>query len=139
MRDSKVKNNLLKYQLNRTNLYDWFIYTLNNFQKVGDVEESEEKTDEVDFKTPGVCRIFISSPFNGLEEEREELTKRHWPRIQTLCASRGVQLRIVDMRWGITHHATVMAQTALICLKELDRSDIFVGFFGQVTYGDIIL
>lgn len=93
---------------------------------------AEEAKPVPEFKDPAVCRIFISSPFNGLEEEREELTKRHWPRIQTLCASRGIQLRIVDMRWGITHHASGLAQTALICLKELDRSDIMVGFFGQV-------
>ena len=25
---------------------------------------------------PGICRIFFSSPFNGMEGEREELTRR---------------------------------------------------------------
>ena len=95
-------------------------------------EPSEPAKSVPEFKDPQVCRIFMSSPFNGLEEEREILTKRHWPRIRTLCASRGIQLRIVDMRWGITHYASGLAQTALICLKEIDRSDIFVGFFAQV-------
>ena len=90
-------------------------------------------------KDPGVCRIFMSSPFNGLEEERELLTKHYWPRVQSLCASRGVQMHLVDMRWGITEEAGKLAQTALICLKELDRSDIFVGFFGQVVSSTVAL
>ena len=37
------------------------------------------------------------------------------------------------MRWGITEEHTVAAQTINICLKEIDRSDMFVGFFGAVS------
>ncbi|CAH1794895.1 unnamed protein product [Owenia fusiformis] len=85
-------------------------------------------------KDPRVCRIFFSSPFKGMEGEREELTKRYWPKIQSLCNSKGIQFVPVDMRWGITTEAAGNAQTVNICLRELDRSDMFVGFFGQ-RYG----
>ena len=83
-------------------------------------------------KDKRTCRIFFSSPFGGMEDEREELTRRYFPRIQHLCSSRGIQFVAVDMRWGITSEASSSAQVINICLRELDRSDMFVGFFGQV-------
>ncbi|KAL8608278.1 hypothetical protein ACOMHN_042145 [Nucella lapillus] len=83
---------------------------------------------------PKTCRIFFSSPFGGMEEEREELTRKYFPRIHHACNSKGVQFVAVDMRWGITSQAAENAQVINICLQEIDRSDIFVGFFGQ-RYG----
>lgn len=83
-------------------------------------------------KDPRTCRIFFSSPFGGMEEERDELTRKYFPQLQHLCSSRGVQFVPVDMRWGITSEAADKAQTVNICLKEVDRCDIFVGFYGQV-------
>ena len=85
-------------------------------------------------KDPSVCRIFFSSPFNGMEGEREELTRRYWPAITSLCRSKGIQFVPVDMRWGITMEQSASAQTINICLREIERSDMFVGFFGQVRY-----
>ncbi|XP_048254265.1 nephrocystin-3-like isoform X2 [Haliotis rufescens] len=85
-------------------------------------------------KDPRTCRIFFSSPFGGMEEERDELTRKYFPQLQHLCSSRGVQFVPVDMRWGITSEAADKAQTVNICLKEVDRCDIFVGFYGQ-RYG----
>jgi nephrocystin-3 len=83
-------------------------------------------------KDPNVCRIFFSSPFLGMEKEREELTRQYFPQLQHLCSSKGIQFAAVDMRWGITEESSQSAKTIDICLRELDRSDIFVGFFGQV-------
>ncbi|KAL5008182.1 hypothetical protein ScPMuIL_013763 [Solemya velum] len=85
-------------------------------------------------KDPGTCRVFFSSPFGGMEDEREELTRKYFPQLQHFCNSRGVQFVAVDMRWGITSEAAENAQVINICLRELDRSDLFVGFFGQ-RYG----
>ncbi|KAK7481177.1 hypothetical protein BaRGS_00027610 [Batillaria attramentaria] len=50
------------------------------------------------------------------------------------CAEMGLQFVAVDMRWGITTEASDNAQTVNICLREIDRSDMFVCFFGQ-RYG----
>jgi len=77
-------------------------------------------------------KIFFSSPFGGMEEEREELTRQYFPRIQKLCNSHGLQFAAVDMRWGITAESSDKAQVINICLREIDRSDMFIGFFGQV-------
>ncbi|XP_069113674.1 TPR repeat-containing protein DDB_G0287407-like [Argopecten irradians] len=85
-------------------------------------------------KDPSTLRIFFSSPFGGMEEEREELTRRYFPHINHICNSRGVQFVAVDMRWGITTESSASAQVINLCLKELDRSDMIIGFFGQ-RYG----
>ena len=81
-----------------------------------------------------VCRVFFSSPFRGMETERELLTKQYFPTLQSLCNTHGVQFIPVDMRWGISHELSTNAKTIEICLREIDRSDIFVGFFGQVGF-----
>ncbi|KAK3780654.1 hypothetical protein RRG08_028102 [Elysia crispata] len=85
-------------------------------------------------KDPKTLRVFFSSPFGGMEEEREELTRKYFPQFQHACNIRGIQFVPVDMRWGITSEAADNAQVVNICLREIDRSDIFIGFFGQ-RYG----
>ncbi|GFS15505.1 peptidase inhibitor 16 [Elysia marginata] len=85
-------------------------------------------------KNAKTLRVFFSSPFGGMEEEREELTRKYFPHFQHACNVRGVQFVPVDMRWGITSEASDNAQVVNIVLREIDRSDIFIGFFGQ-RYG----
>ncbi|KAK7481187.1 hypothetical protein BaRGS_00027620 [Batillaria attramentaria] len=85
-------------------------------------------------KSPQTFRLFLSSPFRGMEGEREELTRKYFPQIQHRCAEMGLQFVAVDMRWGITTEASDNAKTVEICLREVDRSDMFVCFFGQ-RYG----
>lgn len=83
-------------------------------------------------RDPRVVKIFFSSPFGGMEEEREEMTRRYFPQIHHACNSKGLQFVAVDMRWGITAESSENAQVINICLREIDRSDMFIGFFGQV-------
>ena len=90
--------------------------------------------DEVKLQDPRVVRVFISSPFNGMEKERDILTKFYWPKIEAALSEKGLHLRLVDMRWGITHSSSSDSQTINICLREIDRSDIFIGLYGQ-RYG----
>ncbi|XP_076442527.1 uncharacterized protein LOC143281281 [Babylonia areolata] len=85
-------------------------------------------------KNSQTFRVFFSSPFKGMEEEREELTRKYIPEIQHRCAEMGLQFVTVDMRWGISVESAQEAQTVNICLKEIDRCDMFVNFFGQ-RYG----
>lgn len=80
------------------------------------------------------ARVFFSSPFGGLEEEREELTKKYWPQLVSMCKRAGYEFVPVDMRWGITSEMSSNAATIEICLREMDRSDMIVGFFGQVRW-----
>ncbi|XP_077979970.1 TPR repeat-containing protein DDB_G0287407-like [Glandiceps talaboti] len=81
-----------------------------------------------------IVRVFFSSPFRGLEQERHELTKKYWPRLSSMCSKAGYEFVPVDLRWGITSEKTSNAGTLEVCLREVDRSDLFVGFFGQ-RYG----
>ncbi|XP_041473273.1 TPR repeat-containing protein DDB_G0287407-like [Lytechinus variegatus] len=92
------------------------------------------KTEAPITKEKYVARVFFSSPFGGLEEERELLTKQYWPELAHLCQKSGYEFVPVDMRWGITSELSNEAATITICLRELDRSDMIVGFFGQ-RYG----
>jgi len=46
-------------------------------------------------------RVFISSTFRDMQEEREELVKQIFPQLRRLCESRGVTWGEVDLRWGI--------------------------------------
>ncbi|XP_070181286.1 TPR repeat-containing protein DDB_G0287407-like [Littorina saxatilis] len=85
-------------------------------------------------KDPRTCRVFVSSPFGGIEREREELVALYFPQLAALCQAKGVQFVTVDMRWGITEEAARDNQVVNICLREIDRSDIFIGIYGQ-RYG----
>jgi hypothetical protein len=46
-------------------------------------------------------RVFISSTFRDMQEEREELVKQVFPQLRRLCESRGVTCGEVDLRWGV--------------------------------------
>jgi nephrocystin-3 len=50
-----------------------------------------------------------------------------------LCQNKGVQFVAVDLRWGITEEAAKNNQVLDICLREIERSDIFIGIYGQVN------
>lgn len=47
-------------------------------------------------------RIFISSTFRDMQEERDELIKYIFPHLKQICLERGVILTDIDLRWGIT-------------------------------------
>lgn len=47
-------------------------------------------------------RIFISSVFEGMQEEREYLRTKFLPKAQNLCKRYAVSLTLIDLRWGIT-------------------------------------
>ncbi|MDD4663707.1 MAG: DUF4062 domain-containing protein, partial [Caldisericia bacterium] len=70
-------------------------------------------------------RIFISSTFRDMKAERDELVKYIFPKLRTLCESRGVSLNEVELRWGITDEEVAEGKALLICLDEIDRSRPF--------------
>ena len=69
-----------------------------------------------------------------MEVEREELTKKYWPQLSSMCGKAGYEFVPVDLRWGITSEMSSSASTIEVCLREMDRSDMIVGFFGQVNW-----
>jgi GTPase SAR1 family protein len=82
--------------------------------------------------------IFLSSPFQGLHEERAGLLEQHGPDLIAMCERRGVTLTFIDLRWGITSAASKNHLTVKTCLEAARDSDIFVGCYGQ-RYGTSML
>ena len=80
-------------------------------------------------------RVFVSSTFRDMQEERDELIKRVFPQLRQLCESRGVAWSEVDLRWGVTDEQKADGDVLPICLAEIDRCrPFFIGLLGQ-RYG----
>ncbi len=82
-------------------------------------------------------RVFISSTFRDLQEEREHLVKKIFPEIRALCRERGITFTEVDLRWGLTEEDVALGQVIRTCLDEVDKCrPYFIGITGE-RYGFI--
>ena len=80
-------------------------------------------------------RVFISSTFQDMQDERTELIRRTFPRLRELAAQRDVTLTEVDLRWGITKEESESGKVMEICLREVENSiPFFIGIIGN-RYG----
>ncbi|MCC7439690.1 MAG: tetratricopeptide repeat protein [Armatimonadetes bacterium] len=84
---------------------------------------------------PNELRLFISSTFRDLQEEREHLLKKVFPLIRAVCSQRGVTFTEIDLRWGITEEEGTLGRIIRTCLEEIDRCrPFFIGILGD-RYG----
>jgi len=68
-------------------------------------------------------RVFISSTFQDMQEEREELIKRIFPQLRKRCEARGVIWGEVDLRWGIPDEVKrAKSRLASIQIKKESRN-----------------
>lgn len=82
-----------------------------------------------------VIRVFISSTFQDMTEERDELIKRVFPKLREICNKRGVTWGEVDLRWGITDEEMAEGKVLPICLEEIENCfPFFIGVLGE-RYG----
>jgi hypothetical protein len=80
-------------------------------------------------------RLFLSSTFLDMQEEREELIRRVFPTLRELCEARGVNWGEVDLRWGVTREEAEEGLALPICLAEVDNCrPFFLAILGQ-RYG----
>ena len=70
-------------------------------------------------------RVFLSSTFRDMAEERDELVKRVFPEIRRTAEDRGVAVAEVDLRWGITDEQAAEGRVLPLCLGEIDNSRPF--------------
>ena len=68
-----------------------------------------------------IFRIFVSSTFQDLKEERNALQEKVFPRLRELCAQHSARFQAIDLRWGVSEEASVDQQTMNICLGEIER------------------
>lgn len=66
-------------------------------------------------------RIFVSSTFDDLKEERNALQRYVFPRLRDLCMQHGCRFQAIDLRWGVSEEAGRDQQTMKICLEEIAR------------------
>jgi len=66
-------------------------------------------------------RIFVSSTFSDMKEERNALQQHVFPRLRELCERHGARFQAIDLRWGVSQQASRDQQTMNICLGEIAR------------------
>jgi len=80
-------------------------------------------------------RVFISSTFKDMQDERDYLVKNIFPQLRKLCESRAVTWTEVDLRWGITEAESSEGKVLPLCLAEIERCrPYFIGLLGE-RYG----
>ena len=89
-------------------------------------------------KLPPVIRVFLSSTFADMENERTYFNEVLVPKLNRICADRGVSFFSIDLRWGITEEQQMDGQVLPICLSEIDRCrPYFIGILGN-RYGSLM-
>ncbi|MBN2246144.1 MAG: tetratricopeptide repeat protein [Candidatus Aminicenantes bacterium] len=102
------------------------------FNKKGN--KQTEKTDPTHAKKR-VLRFFISSTFRDMQEERDVLIRKVFPRLQQQFRWSGVELIPIDLRWGVTREQAENGAVLSICLEEIDQCQpYFIGLLGD-RYG----
>lgn len=87
------------------------------------------------FQSNRSIRVFVSSTFRDMKEEREVLMSHTWPALQRICRERQVEFVEVDLRWGIPEEQTTRNETLKVCLQEVHACrPYFIGLLGE-RYG----
>ncbi|MCX8076209.1 MAG: DUF4062 domain-containing protein, partial [Aquificaceae bacterium] len=83
-------------------------------------------------------RVFVSSTFVDMHEERERLAKEVFPKLRSYARQRQVEFTDIDLRWGITQQEAESGETLRVCLEEIykcmDSPIFFIGILGY-RYG----
>ena len=69
-----------------------------------------------------IIRLFISSTFNDLKQERDALQRDVFPYLEEYCQKNGFQFQAIDLRWGVSGEAGLNHRAMQICFEELRRS-----------------
>ncbi len=82
-------------------------------------------------------RIFISSTFVDMHNERDYLVRTVFPELKEICRKKKIHLTDIDLRWGVTKEQAVGGKARDICLDVIDDCrPYFVGLIGH-RYGEV--
>ena len=80
-------------------------------------------------------RIFISSTFQDMQDERDYLFNNVFPRIRKIAEKRDVRVVEIDLRWAITYEESASGKVMQICFDEIENCrPYFIGILGD-RYG----
>jgi hypothetical protein len=68
-----------------------------------------------------IFRVFVSSTFTDMQEERSILQKKVFPKLEKFCEENGAKFQAVDLRWGVNEESQLNQKTLEICLNEIAR------------------
>eukprot|EP00759_Apiculatamorpha_spiralis_P010335 PhF_6_TR17089/c0_g1_i1/m.26259/K11127/TEP1; telomerase protein component 1 len=103
----------------------------------GDNESAtSEATSEASVKDLKEVRLFISSTFLDMRNEREVLVNKVLPALRTRLQNKGMDVVVteIDLRWGITQEEAEKGTSLSLCLNEVQRCNYFIGMIGD-RYG----
>ena len=66
-------------------------------------------------------RVFVSSTFEDLVEERNALQREVFPVLRQLCEQHGARFQAIDLRWGVRDEAVLGQRMMDVCLAEIER------------------
>ena len=66
-------------------------------------------------------RLFVSSTFDDLKDERDAWQRGVFPKLRELCRRHGARFQAIDLRWGVRTEAAADHRTMEICLSEIER------------------
>ena len=72
-------------------------------------------------KSPDILAVFFSSTFTDTHIERNILLQEILPELRRIGREQGVEVRFVDMRYGIKDESTVHQLTWEICVEQLEK------------------
>jgi hypothetical protein len=82
-----------------------------------------------------VIRVFVSSTFHDMQDERDHLVKVIFPELRRRCRDRAVEFVEVDLRWGMTEEQAERGELLPICLAEIENCrPYFIALLGE-RYG----
>ena len=68
-----------------------------------------------------IFRVFVSSTFTDMKQERGILQRDAFPRLEKFCEEQGAKFQAVDLRWGVNEESSLDQKTLQICFNELAR------------------
>ncbi len=68
-----------------------------------------------------VFRVFVSSTFTDMKEERRLLQKNVFPKLEKFCEENSAKFQAVDLRWGVSEESQLNQKTLDICFNEINR------------------
>jgi hypothetical protein len=52
-----------------------------------------------------IFRVFVSSTFTDMKEERSILQKKVFPKLEKFCEENGARFQAVDLGWGVNEES----------------------------------